>query len=502
MEKEQIAALVQRAQAGDQQAMESLLQLAHTSVSYQCRKIMAHPQDAEDMTQEVLIKIYNSIGALKEPEKFLSWANSIAARQCINERRRNPKDLQFAEDEEGHSVLDQMEELDKQKIPDAAIDNAETTHMIAELVDALPDAQRVCTYLFYYDQLSVKEIAELVGVSENTIKSRLNYARKAIKDGVQDYEKKGVKLYGLSPLPFLLYFLRGAAESGADPQTAALMAKAAAATGGAAGIAAGGAGAAGTAGAAAGTGTAAGSAAAGAAGGLAVKITAGVLAGVLAVGGVGLALSGQKEEPEPEPATPSAAETVEPVETVEIVEPVEPTAVGIASYTMVRTTVETYGSAEIYLEAPQFEEISEGYRKLNETFDNLRAQFLNGEDHNVAYLLAHLDNPPGDGPLCYIETYEVENQDENSVTIKISYQYDFGYFKDKGSGYASRTFETRTGEQTDPPVTEEITAGMLEWIEEQKEEYATGWYEYGENFFVFCRPEFYTFGGGHGPPRR
>lgn len=203
--------------------MEQLLQFAHTSVSYQCRKMLKHPQDAEDMTQEVLVTIYMKLDTLQEPAAFQKWANQITASRCINALNRTHVEYQFSEDEEGHSVLDNLEELDEQKIPDKAIDNAETARMIEQIVDGLPDAQRAATLMFYFDEMSVKEIAKAMKVSENTVKSRLNYARKAIKEKVLDQEKEGIKLYGLSPLPFLLYFLRLAADQQKDKQAAAVM---------------------------------------------------------------------------------------------------------------------------------------------------------------------------------------------------------------------------------------------------------------------------------------
>lgn len=448
MEKANIGILVQKAQSGDMEAMESLLRLAHTPVSYQCRKIMAHGEDAEDMTQEVLLKIYNSIGSLKEPEKFTSWAGSIAARHCINERRRNPKDLQFAEDEEGHSFLDYIEELDQQKVPDAAMDNAETRRMITELIDALPEAQRVCTYLFYYDQMSVKEIAEVLGVSENTVKSRLNYARKAIKEGVEDYEKKGVKLYGLSPLPFLLYFLRASAESGADTAAAGAMAKAAVAAGSAAGSAPGGAVAA-----------ASGAAAKGAAGifgSLTVKVAAGVLAGAVAIGGVGAVVVHQvrqedeedtrweerldDEEEEEEADRTSGEETDR-----ETGGPAGGTA-AIAAYTTRKTTVDTGGHhAEIYLETPQFDPVNKGYRKINEFFDEMHAGFSTGGDASVTEMLELCVNATASDVYLYTTTSRVISQDERFVSIALNRQWYSGRSYFPTMQYY--TFLVQTGQQ-------------------------------------------------------
>ena len=224
VEKEAIIELVKKSKAGDKAAVEKLLCEAHTSVSYQCRKLLKNQQDAEDVTQEVLLTMYTKLDTLKEPAAFWGWLGRITANRCMNMLSRTHVDLQLLEDEDGHSILDDIENLDQQLVPDAAFDNAETAQMIDEIVEALPEAQRMCTLLFYFDEMSVKEIANVMGTSENTVKSRLNYARRAIKERVLDYEKAGIKLYGMSPLPFLLFYLRRAAEANADGVSARKMA--------------------------------------------------------------------------------------------------------------------------------------------------------------------------------------------------------------------------------------------------------------------------------------
>lgn len=310
MEKERIEVLVRCVQNGDLQAMEQLLEVAHTSVSYQCRKMMPHPEDAQDLTQEILLAVYQNIGKLEEPKAFWSWLNSITATRCMNALTRTHVDLQFAEDEDGHSVLDELEETDEQSIPDKAIDNAETARMIDEIVSNLPEAQRLSTLMYYYDEMSIKEIAQIMGVSENTVKSRLNLARKAIKEKVQDYEKQGVKLYSVSILPFLWYFLRNAAKTEANAAAATACTSSV--------MAAGAATVTGTATAAAVTGSAATSAVAT---GLAAKIVAGCLAVAIAVGGTAVYLHG-KDPTEPTEQTsvttgsePSGTTTPETSET-------------------------------------------------------------------------------------------------------------------------------------------------------------------------------------------
>lgn len=217
-----ITALIRKSQKGDAAAMEELLRSAYTPVSYQCRRFLKTGADAEDMTQEILLLIYTKIDTLNEPAAFWGWLGRMTANRCKNALTRTHEDLPILEDEEGNSVLDSIESGDRQTVPEEAFDNAETARMIGRIVDALPEAQRNCVLLYYYDEMSVKEIADVLDTSENTVKSRLNYARRTIKDNVLDYEKKqGIRLHSLAPIPLLLYFLRMEAEAGTDTRKAA-----------------------------------------------------------------------------------------------------------------------------------------------------------------------------------------------------------------------------------------------------------------------------------------
>ena len=95
-----------------------------------------------------------------------------------------------------------------ENMPEATIDQQETSRLVREILDVLPDEQRIVIGMFYYDQMSVSEIAEELECSENTVKSRLNYGRKKIQSKVLELEKNGTKLYSLAPLPFFIWLLR------------------------------------------------------------------------------------------------------------------------------------------------------------------------------------------------------------------------------------------------------------------------------------------------------
>lgn len=75
------------------------------------------------------------------------------------------------------------------------------------MIDALPEDQRMCILMFHLEGASIREIAEAMECSENTVKSRLNYGRKGIKKQSQELQKRGYKLYNMAPLPLLLFLL-------------------------------------------------------------------------------------------------------------------------------------------------------------------------------------------------------------------------------------------------------------------------------------------------------
>ena len=308
--------VIRRCLSGDQQAQEELVLAAQNRVYYHCRKMLKHEEDALDATQEILISMLTRLDRLQDPEAFWGWLSAMTANHCRNVLTRGRREAQIPEDDEGNSLLDAFESLDEQTVPDKALDNDETRRMIVELVDQLPPPQRQCVLMFYYEEMSVKDIAAALETSEGTVKSRLNYARKAIKSGVDAYAAQGVKLY--SALPFLVYFLqRDAGIGGLSASAAEALARSVLA--GAAGTAAAGTAAAGAAGTVAPSGGAAAGTAA-TSGGTASHALSGLLAHKAALGLAGLAAAGAVAggaalyQPEPEPAE-------DPAPIVEVAEP-------------------------------------------------------------------------------------------------------------------------------------------------------------------------------------
>ena len=205
MEREKLELIVSAAQRGEADAKAQLYQEYSEELYYYILKIVKNPEMAADLTQDAFIEILQTIHKLQEPKAFTTWSRQIAYHKCTAHFRKR-RELLADENEDGFSVLDTVVEEREEFIPDEALDKDELKKTIQEMIDSLPEEQRAAVMMRYFDEISVKEIADIQGVSEGTVKSRLNYARKSIKQSVEDYEQKnGIKLHCKGIIPLLLW---------------------------------------------------------------------------------------------------------------------------------------------------------------------------------------------------------------------------------------------------------------------------------------------------------
>lgn len=302
MEKEQLVALVTAVQRGEEDAATNLYNSFRQDLYYYIFKTANDATLAEDLLQDTFMEIFQTVGQLNEPAAFVTWSRQIAYHRCTAYFRKR-RELLADEDEDGYSVFDTIEEDRAEFIPGEALDQEEFKQTIHAMIASLPSEQRSALLMRYFDEKSLKEIAEIQGVNENTVKSRLNYGRKAIKQAVEDYEKKhDIKLHSVAIIPLLLWLFREYAKANGISltSTTASAAYTAAATGTTAASAAAPAAA-----AAASTGAKAVGAFAGA------KLVAGILAAAIAVGGVAIGLASRS----PQDSTPGTSNTTSTIST-------------------------------------------------------------------------------------------------------------------------------------------------------------------------------------------
>lgn len=303
MEKEKLVILVTKAQNGDNEAMNELFNAFYNDLYYFALKTVKDEDLALDVTQEAFIEIINTIGKLEEPAAFVTWAKQITYHQCTRYFKKK-KDVIVDEDEEGNTVFDNLKEENAEFIPDEALDKDDFKKTILAILDELSEEQRSAVMMYYFDEMSIKQIAEIQGTTEGTVKSRLNYARKAIKASVEEYEEKnGIKLHAIPCLPLLKWIFEGAFDGGLSAASAEAVASGVAAATGTSVAVASTAAATTTAATVTTTATAVGIGAKIAALPLVTKIIAGIAAVTIAVGGTTTAviLSMDKDEKQKNP---------------------------------------------------------------------------------------------------------------------------------------------------------------------------------------------------------
>lgn len=194
---------------GNEEGFNYLYQSTYQKSYYIALKYMKQEDAALDVLQDSYVKAFKNLGQLQDANKFASWFAKIVASTALDALKKR-KVILFSqmEDEVGDSGVESMiedERIDRQ--PELFFDKTETSRLVQEMIDTLSDEQRMCIMMFYAEEMSVKEIAETLGISENTVKSRLNYGRKNIKEKVLELEQKGTKLYAIPPFTFFLYLL-------------------------------------------------------------------------------------------------------------------------------------------------------------------------------------------------------------------------------------------------------------------------------------------------------
>lgn len=215
-------ALINRAMGGDAQA-ETVLYNGTYNTVYALIKSMIRDEDTVlDLLQDSYVKAFRNLNQLHEANRFRAWVKTIARNRTMDHFRER-KTVLFSDmtplDDDTSEI--EIEDTDPQSMPEVVIDRQETARLIAEILDALPEDQRGVIAMFYYEQMSVREIANHLGISQNTVLSRLRYGRQKIETNVLALEKKGTKLYGLAAIPFLVLLLRKQEAYAMEPSEAA-----------------------------------------------------------------------------------------------------------------------------------------------------------------------------------------------------------------------------------------------------------------------------------------
>lgn len=193
---------VKKMQAGDDTQFAAFYEQTYPYVYAKAKYIMREEQDALDLTQETFIQAYRGIGSISDINNLYAWLGGIVYRQGMKIFNKK-KELLTGEGED--YLFEDMESMEA--TPEQAAEQKATADIVKGMIEELPALQRMAVMAFYYDNMKIDEIASMCDCSSNTIKSRLNYAKKFLKEKVEEHEKKNrYKLCSVSPAIFLLAF--------------------------------------------------------------------------------------------------------------------------------------------------------------------------------------------------------------------------------------------------------------------------------------------------------
>ncbi|WP_287606736.1 sigma-70 family RNA polymerase sigma factor [Ruminococcus sp.] len=213
MEKDDIKKLVLQAAQGNKAAFGALYEETGRTVYFSCLKLLGDPQLAEDITQETYLKALQKLGTLTQPENFPAWVNRIGINLCKMHFRNNS-----APEDNSEEIIEEIP--DEGLIPEEYVSNDAKRKIIMDIIDTvLTEEQRQSVILYYFDMLTVPEIAEVMNCTTGTVTSRLSAARKKIKEAVLIYEENNNdRLHAVVPVFILSKLLNKEASNTVLPK--------------------------------------------------------------------------------------------------------------------------------------------------------------------------------------------------------------------------------------------------------------------------------------------
>jgi len=174
--------LISRAAGGDASAFQALVERHRAMVYRIAYQFAGNHHDAEDIAQEVFIKVYRSLDRFRQDAQLTSWMYRIVMNACIDHRRRHRLNANAAfGDEAEHGMLNAPEETPG---PEDCAYAGEIGEVLEVEIRRLPKGQRVVFVMRHYQGMKLCEIADALGLAEGTVKRQLHAAVHRLRDAL------------------------------------------------------------------------------------------------------------------------------------------------------------------------------------------------------------------------------------------------------------------------------------------------------------------------------
>jgi RNA polymerase sigma-70 factor (ECF subfamily) len=196
LEKEDEIQLARDLMAGMPEAFDRFVEHFRTKVFQYSWLMCGHREDAEEVSQDTLLRVFENFGQLREPERVRSWVLRIAKNFCLMKRRRSQyaPSTELSLDEfmpalEGNGGKMKLQIADWSSLPDDRLLQAELRRVLDQAIASLPENYRMVILLRDVEELSTEEAAQILDLSADVIKTRLHRARLAIRQELDAYLK-------------------------------------------------------------------------------------------------------------------------------------------------------------------------------------------------------------------------------------------------------------------------------------------------------------------------
>lgn len=204
MRKSELVEIVEEVKAGNTEAFEELYDEYYDRLYFFVLKNVGSKEAAEDITQESFLRSLEKIQTLENNENYVTWLHSIAYRKCTDLFRSTACDAYFDSDEEMEAAMESVSLNEPIMVPEDYAVDKDRARQLKELIDGLKPDMRSAVILYYYDDMSIAEVAKTLGLNENAAKQKLFQARKKLKSKIEKLTEKGV-LMAAVPLNEMLY---------------------------------------------------------------------------------------------------------------------------------------------------------------------------------------------------------------------------------------------------------------------------------------------------------
>ena len=187
--------LMVRYQRGEREAFTELVRRHNRPIYNFVLRQLRVPSVSEDVTQDVFMRLVQNAADFKHEARFLTWLYTIARNLCIDQlrkfshRRHASLDQPLGDNPDAPSLLDSISDPDPHTSAERSAVSSQVRSSIVKAVDSLPDDQREVFLLREVANLPFRDIAEITGVGENTVKSRMRYALDRLKDALCEFEE-------------------------------------------------------------------------------------------------------------------------------------------------------------------------------------------------------------------------------------------------------------------------------------------------------------------------